>query len=295
MTLPAPSPTRIVDVVFTTRPGPRVPALPLGVLLAVVIHAGVAGWAVGSTPSLGVWAARMQQAVRAELSNEQTVDLVAPPPPVVVEKEPEPEAPPPVLKSEPRAPEPRAEPVARAPEPQHTQAPAPAQAGNIVAQEEDADAPVDLTENTFVTGKASAYVGGVTASKGTNTVAVKTRQVVTGGAVGVATAPRKAAARVVVPQGPDNSAPPRLLEDDWSCPWPREAEEEQIDEQTAMVRVTISAAGTVKQVTLMEDPGFGFGRAAVACALKAHFSPGLDRSGRPVESTSPPIRVHFFR
>ena len=47
----------------------------------------------------------------------------------------------------------------------------------LVAVIPQPNAPVDLTGNTFVTGNAKAYAGGVTSSGGTNTTPVYTREV----------------------------------------------------------------------------------------------------------------------
>jgi protein TonB len=84
-------------------------------------------------------------------------------------------------------------------------------------------------------------------------------------------------------------------EGEWRCPWPRQADDAQIDEQVAVVRVVARADGSVESTALIDDPGYGFGAAAMACALGRRFIPARDRDGRPVRAKSPPIRVRFTR
>jgi protein TonB len=82
----------------------------------------------------------------------------------------------------------------------------------------------------------------------------------------------------------------------WSCPWPAEADARQVDQETVVIRVAVRADGRVDHVDVLQDPGFGFGRAARDCALASRsFAPALDAQGAPVAAQSPPIRVHFFR
>jgi protein TonB len=134
-----------------------------------------------------------------------------------------------------------------------------------------------------VTGTANAYAGGVTASNGTNTTAVQTRNV-------NPSAPPGASA-----SAPDRSSVVTLPEQSWSCPWPREADAEEIDEQTVVIRVVVRPDGSVESANVVSNPGHGFGDAAVSCAMKTRFTPAHDRQGAPVRSVSPPIRVRFTR
>jgi protein TonB len=96
-------------------------------------------------------------------------------------------------------------------------------------------------------------------------------------------------------EGLDHASAVSLPEQSWSCPWPAEAEAERIDEQTVIIRVVVNADGFAASAEMLEDPGHGFGRAAVACALHTRFTPARDRKGRPVRAVSPPIRVRFTR
>jgi protein TonB len=93
----------------------------------------------------------------------------------------------------------------------------------------------------------------------------------------------------------DRSGSVSLEDQSWSCPWPRGADADQIDEQTVVIRVVVDADGRVESARVLSDPGHGFGEAAVACALRSRFNPARDRAGRPTRSSSPPILVRFTR
>jgi protein TonB len=86
-----------------------------------------------------------------------------------------------------------------------------------------------------------------------------------------------------------------LDERSWSCPWPREADADQIDEQTVVIRVLVDSDGRTQSVEIVSDPGHGFGAAARACALHVRFTPARDVHGQPVLALSPPIAVRFVR
>jgi protein TonB len=142
---------------------------------------------------------------------------------------------------------------------------------------------VDLTGDTFVTGSSKSYAGGVTASSGTNPVAVHTGVV----------DPRAQPTRN--PAEPDLSKPVTLEGDQWQCPWPREAINEDIDQQFVVLRVLVNPSGSAEKAELISDPGNGFGAQAIECSLKTRFGPAKDRQGRPLRALSPPIRVRFTR
>ena len=94
---------------------------------------------------------------------------------------------------------------------------------------------------------------------------------------------------------PDLSTPVSLRVERWSCPWPPEADSERIDEQTVVIRVVVDPEGIVEAAELVVEPGHGFGKAAVACALDTRFTPARDRAGTAIRARSPPIRVRFTR
>ena len=242
--------------------------------------------AVGAHGSLGLWAHRRAgpdpfAEVAARLPVEPPPDLdldvlEPPPPPPLEERTRIPDRPPPPVRPSPttRAPPPPAAKPSRA---------APAQAGSILAQQPNADSPVDLTGETFVTGSARAYAGGVTASNGTNHAAVSARDVDPRASPGAPAA------------APSRASAVSLADQNWSCPWPREADAEQIDQQTVVIRVMVTADGKVESARVLSDPGLGFGAAATACARRTGFAPARDPEGRAIRAASPPIRVTFTR
>jgi periplasmic protein TonB len=95
--------------------------------------------------------------------------------------------------------------------------------------------------------------------------------------------------------GPDLSTKVSLEGQSWSCPWPSEADSERIDEQTVIIRVVVDPDGSVRSAEIVVEPGHGFGKAAVTCALNTQFTPAHDRAGDAVRARSPPIRVRFTR
>jgi len=81
---------------------------------------------------------------------------------------------------------------------------------------------------------------------------------------------------------------------EWDCPWPPEADAEQIDEAYVVIVVHVDATGRATRVDIT-DPGHGFGREARRCALRERYTAGRDRDGQPTATTTKPIRVHFAR
>ena len=53
---------------------------------------------------------------------------------------------------------------------------------------------------------------------------------------------------------------------DWNCPFPPEADTAQMDEASVMLQVDVRPDGTAGTVTVLSDPGSGFGREARRCA-----------------------------
>ena len=278
---PAASAPRIVDLVFAHDvPRPRVRALLAGGL-TLVGYGAIMALLFGSRLSLETWSAELAARVHADLAREDAIEI-APPPPPPVEKPP----PPPVVEDPPPPPAPSAANPPRSPSPRPTAPPPPAQAGQVIARAADPDEPADLTGNNFVTGTAKTYVGGATTTGGTGKKPVSPED--------LAALSQKAAAKAA-PRAPSRARSVALDEPDWRCPWPREAEGEEIDEQTAVVRVVVANDGRVESAAIVTDPGHGFGAAAAACARSARYTPALDDSGAPIRGTSPPIRVHFIR
>jgi len=258
--------------------------LAIGIVGALLVHAAGASEAARLANGVGGWALDLRSSIHEYFSRVYDVEMVnAPPPPPAPEKpapEPEPEAP---------------KPVAIAPKgtSRDEPPPAPAQAGKILTQEPNPDEPVDLTGQGFVTGNAETYAGGVTANTGTSKGPVRNYNAVPGGVPGgTGTKPAPAVA------GPDLSRPASILGGtgtEWDCPFPPEADAEQIDFQRVQIVVTIRPDGSPQDVRVLGSPGNGFGRAARQCAMRQRYSPALDREGHPILATSPPIWVKFNR
>ncbi len=256
----------------------------VGALVALVLHGTAAARAALIPLDLIHWTQGVRALVHDKLWSTYDVDMVrepdekpAPPP------EPEPVPEPAPQAREARAPAPKAEPNEPPPPPA---APAAAQAGQVLASDE-----VDFTGDGFAQGNAANYAGGVTHAQGTSTSAVRNmaaRPDGVPGGTGSAPAPP--------PPAVDRSRSAGLRgSSDWKCPWPAEADAEQIDEAYVTVRVTVGPDGRAKTVAVVSDPGHGFGREARICALRETYKTALDREGNPIEGQTNGFRIHFER
>ncbi|MDC3958008.1 hypothetical protein KEG38_29395 [Polyangium jinanense] len=203
------------------------------------------------------------------------------------EPEPEPEAPPspaPVVKE--NAP-------TKGPEPEPP--PPPTQAAKVLTQEPDPEEPVDMTGQGFVTGDGAGPGYGMVSAAGTGSAPTYNKGAsLDGKEGGKGTGPGPVTPPA--PEGPDLSKPPGLAGSSaWDCPFPPEADAEQIDQAVVSIVITVRADGTPQSVNVMSDPGYGFGRAARLCALSRRYTPALDRAGTPRVAATPPIRVRFTR
>ena len=255
----------------------------IGLAGALLVHVAGASEAARLANGLGNWALDTRTAIHSYFSRLYEIELTTAPPP------PPPPEPPPAPEPEAAKPLPLPAPPKAARE--HEAPPAPAQAGKILAQEPNPDEPVDLTGQGFVTGNAETYAGGVTASNGTSTTAVRNLRPAIGGVPGsTGKDPGPAVS------GPDLSRAASVTGGtNWDCPFPPEADTEQIDFQRVQIVVTVGADGSAQNIKLVTDPGHGFGRAALRCAAMGRkFEPARDRQGRAVLSTLPMI-VRFQR
>jgi protein TonB len=269
----------LIDVVFGGAPANPVSRRVLGWLAALALHAGLLVLAQQGGPSLETWSARVAAGVHRDLHESAPTAIESLPQP---EPAPQPTTPPP---PEPQAPPPAAKPATLTPRAAPRPAAAPARAAEIVAAEAvDPASPVDLTDNSFVTGSASAYIGGATSAQGVG------REVV----AGRVTSLEQGAAASGGPTG-GHSQPVTLDSEQWRCPWPTEALAQDLYEQAVIVRAWVRADGGVERASVVSDPGYGFGSAALACTLRTRFNPARDARGRAVRALSPPIRVRFTR
>ncbi len=261
---------RIVDLVFIAEPAGRWRRLALGGVVVLVLYGGVFALVGGLGNSLGPWSAEMAARIHEAIAMERAVEVTAPPPPP---------APPPPSAPAPEAPHIAVSRSVRAPHTQEARATPPAQAGQLVAVSPE---PADFTGVTFIVGSGASYAGGATTSSGTN---------------------KKAALGNIGPEATNTKAPSvrsrarqvTLDQSAWNCPWPAEADAEQVNEQTVVLQARVEADGRAEHVDVLSDPGFGFGAAARLCTLRTRFEPARDAAGQPIAAQSPPIRVHFYR
>jgi len=262
----------ITDIVFAGERGGRDARLAVCALAVVILYGGALGLSEVLGAPVANWSAEMAARIHDEIARERAVDLSPPPPPPAPPPRAEPPPPPPAAV---RAPRPVRAPATRAVAPSP-----PAQAGKLSAM---ANAPVDLTGAAFVVGGAASFPGGVTAAQGT------------GEKPGTAAAMPDGGAGADRSHAPSRARPVSLDQAAWSCPWPAEADAEQVNEKTVVLRVRVQADGRAAAVDVLSDPGFGFGAAARGCALATRFEPARDADGRPITALSAPIRVHFYR
>jgi TonB family protein len=266
------APVEIIDMVFRDRlDRPRRRTL-LAAAVVMALYGGAALLMVSTKASRSSRGADLDGRRHAERAQDRAVELLPPPPraepaPAVAQRAAGRE---PVRRSTARAPR-RASPVA------------PARAAAVLTRAAP-EAPLDLTGNVFASGDADSFPGGASAGAGRTTAPVT-------GTIGVhapaANRPTVASASL--------ARPVALAAGTWICPWPSEADAEQIDQQTVVIRVRVAPEGTVVSAQLVADPGTGFGHAAMTCARQTRFEPALDIDGHPMASWSPPIRVHFSR
>ena len=216
---------------------------------------------------------------RADLPATQLIEVLAPPPPAA------PEPPPPVAPAPAPEPPPPSAPIRRAPP--SAARPAPAQAAAVLTQHRDPAAPADFTDS-IVVGTAATYAGGATSAAGTTRRTVEVASKTAGGTGVAAIVPARA-------PGPDRSRRARLAGGaSWDCGFPREADDAQIDHAVVTLRIEVSARGAADTVTIVADPGSGFGREARSCATIKRYEPALNRDGEPVAGTSL-VNVRFDR
>lgn len=265
--------------------GPRIPVT-AAVAVAVFLHVGMAAGATAASlfDEIFAWHRGIRDVVDYRLSQYE-MDILR-------EEEP----PPPEPEEEPKAePEPEPTPQVKDPTPPPEAAPPqPAEAAKVLtADPTPSEGPVDLTD-TFVTGSGSTYAGGTTSSEGTSKTAVYNPAAApTGVPGGTGTAPAPPAP----PRRDDKSRVPGLLgSTDWTdCPFPGEADAEQIDQAFVLIQVKVKPDGSPENVSVVQDPGHGFGREARKCAMRKKYSNGLDPDGNAVGGMTKPFRVRFER
>lgn len=256
----------------------------LGLLGALLLHGAAGVRAAANLFDVESFAGNVAQYVKNNLQLQIDIDTTPPPPPP-----PPPEPPPPEPEPE-KAPPPPAPPQAANEPPPPP--PAPAEAGKVLTSDPDPDAPVDLTGDGFVTGNGE-FRGGITSSSGTAKTAVRDIKAQPGGVPGgTGTAP----AAVVKGPEKDLSQPARPLSSSWSdCGFPAEADLDGVEYGVVKMVVTVNTDGRAKAVTILTDPGSGFGNHARQCALRRTFGVALDKNGQAIVAATAPFTVKFTR
>jgi periplasmic protein TonB len=255
--------------VIELRRAERTQGIALAASISIGIHAALWFWALHAAHTRDTSPASTVVLLEAIAAQELPVDLSEPPPPPEIPTAAEPPREQPVRRRQSAGSrsQPRSQPSAAEPGASTERVPAPT-------------APLDFTDETFVMETARAEPGAPTARG-------------TGQGDGLDTPGASTGAEEDSVK--DLSRNVSLENQRWACPWPREADAEQLDEQTVVIRVVVDALGIVDSVTVIADPGRGFGQAAAGCAMRTRFTPARDRLGQPVKAKSPLIRVKFTR
>jgi len=253
----------------------------LGLFGAILLHGGAFARASANLFDVENFAGAVSRYVKNNLLLTIDIENTPPPPPP-----PAPEPPPPTPEPE-KAPPPPAPPAHNEPPPPAP--PAPAEAGKVLTSDPDPDAPVDLTGDGFVTGNGE-FRGGITANAGTAKTAVRDVKAQPGGVpggTGTAPTPSKAPEQ-------DLSRPAKPTGTAWNdCGFPDEAKLDGVEFGLVKMVVTVGPDGRAKSVSILSDPGSGFGNHARQCAMHKTYTPALDKSGQPVVSSTPPFTVRF--
>jgi protein TonB len=169
----------------------------------------------------------------------------------------------------------------------------------VLTQPDDgpSDEPVDLTGFTIVTKKGSTSTGGgFTSAQGTSKQAVHDPNAAVGGTPGGhGTGPPRPPPPPKPARNLSRSAMPRGSTSWSGCPFPPQADLEQIHRAVVEIVVTVGADGRPQAVRVVKDPGYGFAGQARQCALGRSYEPALDVDGRSVAGTTPLLRITFRR
>jgi protein TonB len=134
------------------------------------------------------------------------------------------------------------------------------------------------------------FAGGITSRAGTSKAAVTSAP--SGG--GVLSPVVGTGGNGTRPTEPALSKPARPVGGDWDCKalFPHEA---AVDDATVLIVARVRPDGTPESVSIVKDPGQGFGRAARACAMSQRYAAAEDYEGHSVLATTAPFRVRFTR
>ncbi len=174
--------------------------------------------------------------------------------------------------------------------------PAALQAAKILTAAADPNKIEDLTDKGIVSGEnTQGPLGGQSSAAGTGTAVTHSPYADNTGKPG-ATGTGGAPPPPPPPKADLSVAAGVVGGSSWSgCPFPDEADTDQIDYAQVTLIVTVRPDGTPQSVQVTSDPGHGFGRAARMCALARKYNAGKNRDGEPATMSTPPIRVTLSR
>jgi len=264
----------------------------IGLLLALVSHGYASARAMTALFDMQHGINEIRASLHDYFWTEYDIDLTP-----KDEDKPKPEEKPPEPEPEPEPPPPTPAPKEPAPQEEkdpYDEPPPPSQAAKVLTQEPDPDEPVDMTGQGFVSGDGSGPGYGMVSGDGKGKEATYNKGASHDGKEG---GTGTGAKPPPPPPGPDLSKPAGLVgSSSWSdCPFPPEADAEQIDQAAVTLIITVRPDGSPQSVKVSSDPGYGFGRAARICALAKRYKPALDKTGTPILAATPPIRVRFTR
>jgi biopolymer transport protein ExbD len=137
---------------------------------------------------------------------------------------------------------------------------------------------------------------GRTVREGTPVVVSAHRDAPFGIVVDATRAAQGAGATVAFGVAPAGAADAKPLAASWkACPFPAESDQAKIDAAVVVLQSKVDADGQATHVSVITDPGHGFGAAALACAMREKYQPARDANGRAIAGETKPFRVRFER
>jgi protein TonB len=250
---------------------------------------------------------RLVQSLRldqhAQFTTRLDIGVEPPPRPVVPAPTPPPE--PAVVEAPAITPSPPAPPLMKPPDPSPpTKAPlreaienhshrffeaaadAVAQAGKALTREDEGGG------DSIASGDSNDPMYGLVAGGGTGNVPTRNPRAKVGGKVGGHGTSTRADA-VLEPDLTRGAHAPSVITDE--CDFPAEADLARIDHAAVLIQVNVLPNGRAGAISVLSDPGHGFGRAAIACAKRMIFSAARDRHGTYIQADTPPTTIRFTR
>jgi outer membrane biosynthesis protein TonB len=175
------------------------------------------------------------------------------------------------------------------PKPQQRQArtatpPPPTQAAKVISATPDPSQPLDLGDFAMVTGTATTFSGGMTSTNGPSKKAVPDTRPTA-----------RVAPRPPAPVAPSQAKPAHPSRDDWSCTWPDEEQDSDLNDAHVVIRVVVDRDGSPQSVEVLNAPKPSFAEAARRCGMSESFQPALDAVGQRIPGPTSPFLVHFVR